>query len=102
MVKGDYAVNAGETARLIICSGSVTVNADFSGTILAGGSVDLKAGISYSPEVSAVLQQAKNGTRRLVDYIAVGSGTGGKGSTSGSTSAWSVDELVTYQNWKKF
>lgn len=102
VVKGDYAVNAGETARLIICSGSVTVNADFSGTILAGGSVDLKAGISYSPEVSAVLQQAKNGTRRLVDYIAVGSGTGGKGSTSGSTSAWSVDELVTYQNWKKF
>lgn len=99
IVKGDYTIQAGETAKVIICTGNVAVNAPFTGLILAKGTVSLAADVSNSTDVSTALQ-AKNDGKTMLSYLAVGSGTGGStGDTEGST--WNLNDLVVYKNWKK-
>lgn len=101
ITKGNYTVSsAPEKVCVIIATGDVTVDRDFSGLIIAGGSIDLEASVSASDSVSSAFG-ALNGDTTLGSYFSHGAGSA-NAAGSGANSGWNFDELVTYQNWKKY
>ncbi|NLT14347.1 MAG: hypothetical protein GXY05_08395 [Clostridiales bacterium] len=104
-VKGNYNYPLDDPAdeaslKVIIATGNVTVNSEFNGLILAGGTVYQNSDISSAPEgVQDILSNAVSGTVPLRDYLfnAVFFG-GGDGTT---TTSWDLDILVSYTNWAK-
>ena len=101
-----YEVKTDETAKLIIATGSVTVANNYTGIIIAGGTVSVKANISSSA-LSADVFTAKNSgglTMAELGIIkdAVINEFQGGGQETDRNNAWDPDKLVTYSNWKKF
>lgn len=116
---GDYTYSGSEKLRLIIAKGDVDVEADFTGLIIAGGSIHIKQGVTISnaseeearEELTKVLQVPYDDTdpdsTKPIDFFKNGSDYiigGTLIDTSGMDSAQkNIDfsELVLYANWTK-
>lgn len=103
---GDVQTNAALT--VVIASGDVTVETDFTGMIIAGGRIIIaNSGISISSDpamVTAALNAANEDGIRALNYLKgfpqLLAG-GADGEAEGSKDSISISDLVTYQNWKK-
>lgn len=100
----DYRVSlAAPTVNVIIASGSVTVDRDFTGLIIAGGDVTLNAAVTASRElVAEALQALVNPDGNGYLYLNpehISPAYSSKDSDIGSI--WDLSALVTYENWTK-
>jgi len=101
IVNGNFTISPTESAKVIICTGDVTVQGNYSGLIIAKGNIDIGASVSSSTIASAALQAKNDSGSVLLDFMNIGSGTGSaSANTEGST--WNLDDLVSYSNWKKY
>lgn len=102
-------LGAVDSLHLVIASGNVTVDRDFHGLIIAGGTVELMSGITVSAD-SNLAQQAlrakhADGTTPA-DYLNDSgkylAGMGGTSSSGGvAYGLINYEDYVTYRNWKK-
>ena len=81
--------------HLIVASGDVTINAPFTGTIICDGTVTIGANVTAALNVD--LADAKNGATPLTDYVRAFTA-----SRQASSDAWALNNLVVYENWKKY
>jgi len=104
IIRGDYAINNNTPAetRVVIATGNVTVDRNFSGLIIAGGNVILKASVSASSETSAAFSSTAsiNGTKYTLGSFLLHGATN-TNNAGNSNSGWNLDKLISYQNWKK-
>jgi Tfp pilus assembly protein PilX len=101
VIEGDYTVNAYESAKVIIATGSVTVSADYSGLIIAGGNVTMNANVTYLPsEAEDVLYGSVDGAGNLLSSYLLNTVVG-EDDGSSFISSWDLDLLVAYDNWSK-
>ena len=102
IVDGDYTISQTETAKVIICTGNVTVQGNFSGLIIAKGNIDIGANVNSSIGVSTVLQAKNDSGSVLLDFLNIGSGTGSSTGADTEGTTWDLDDLVVYTNWEKY
>ena len=76
-------------------TGDVTINAPFTGTIICDGTVTIGANVTAALNVD--LADAKNGATPLTDYVRAFTA-----SRQASSDAWALNNLVVYENWKKY
>lgn len=110
VVDGDYTytgVGDGEFTGVILATGDVTVQRDFAGTILAGGSIILDRNVNVKPAKDAVLNamlSAKDiATAKyyVTDFLYGGEGYLSDESEGYLKSDVNLGELITYENWQK-
>ena len=116
-VDGDYTYPQSDSkenknVRIIVATGNVTINADFTGTIIAGKKifVNKQCTVSNCPQEifkALLLKEVKAGSKTMHLYDVFDDGAdylGGitKTAANGSGDA-DIDysSLITYQNWKK-
>lgn len=103
------AAGVSHNAKLavVIAAGNVTVNTDFTGMIIAGGTITIGKDVNLSADpamVTAALNAADTKGVRALNYLKgfpdllVG---GEDGDAAGGTDSVSISDLVSYQNWKK-
>jgi hypothetical protein len=106
-----------KNSYLIIATGDVNVEANFAGTIIAGGKVTVQssANITIEPAKTEYIkqllaQECTNGSSTLYAYLFFKDGniymisgfTGSSQNTvTGDSSQVNLGDLITYQNWKK-
>lgn len=117
VVDGDYTYPQSDSkenknVRIIVATGNVTINADFTGTIIAGKKifVNKQCTVSNCPQEifkALLLKEVKIGSKTMHLYDVFDDGAdylGGitKTAANGSGDA-DIDysSLITYQNWKK-
>ena len=117
VVDGDYTYPQSDSkenknVRIIVATGNVTINADFTGTIIAGKKifVNKQCTVSNCPQEifkALLLKEVKAGSKTMHLYDVFDDGAdylGGitKTAANGSGDA-DIDysSLITYQNWKK-
>lgn len=101
IIIGNYTISSGETAKVVIATGDVTVGSDFSGLIIAGGDIIMNANVTYSPDnVEDIIYHAQDTYGRLLSSYLWNTVTGGDEST-GIVSSWDLGLLVSYDNWLK-
>ena len=117
VVNGDYTYPQSDSkenknVRIIVATGNVTINADFTGTIIAGKKifVNKQCTVSNCPQEifkALLLKEVKTGSKTMHLYDVFDDGAdylGGitKTAANGSGDA-DIDysSLITYQNWKK-
>ena len=117
VVNGDYTYPQSDSkenknVRIIVATGNVTINADFTGTIIAGKKifVNKQCTVSNCPQEifkALLLKEVKTGSQTMHLYDVFDDGAdylGGitKTAANGSGDA-DIDysSLITYQNWKK-
>lgn len=117
VVDGDYTYPQSDSkenknVRIIVATGNVTINADFTGTIIAGKKifVNKQCTVSNCPQEifkALLLKEVKTGSQTMHLYDVFDDGAdylGGitKTAANGSGDA-DIDysSLITYQNWKK-
>ena len=117
VVDGDYTYPQSDSkenknVRIIVATGNVTINADFTGTIIAGKKifVNKQCTVSNCPQEifkALLLKEVKTGSQAMHLYDVFDDGAdylGGitKTAANGSGDA-DIDysSLITYQNWKK-
>ena len=117
VVNGDYTYPQSDSkenknVRIIVATGNVTINADFTGTIIAGKKifVNKQCTVSNCPQEifkALLLKEVKTGSKTMHLYDVFDDGAdylGGitKTATNSSGDA-DIDysSLITYQNWKK-
>lgn len=117
VVDGDYTYPQSDSkenknVRIIVATGNVTINADFTGTIIAGKKifVNKQCTVSNCPQEifkALLLKEVKIGSQTMHLYDVFDDGAdylGGitKTAANGSGDA-DIDysSLITYQNWKK-
>lgn len=117
VVDGDYTYPQSDSkenknVRIIVATGNVTINADFTGTIIAGKKifVNKQCTVSNCPQEifkALLLKEVKTGSKTMHLYDVFDDGAdylGGitKTAANGSGDA-DIDysSLITYQNWKK-
>lgn len=93
----------GDTARLIISSGNVSVSGDFKGVVLADGAVTIDGSgtVAAQPLESGLLDAlAATGETEyeLTDFVNV---SGLTASTVDDGNSWAPGKLVFYENWTK-
>lgn len=89
---GDYTVETGCPYSVIIAGGSVTVNADFTGLILCGGTVYLNASVNagtFTDDLLSDMSAYMNGYGQSDD------------DDEDVKQSWNLDKLVYYRNWSK-
>jgi len=97
-----YTIGSSETANVIIATGNVTVGSDYSGLIIAGGSIAINANVTYAPDsVEDTLYHAQDSSGTLLSSYLRNTVTGGEES-AGITSSWDLGLLVSYDNWLKY
>lgn len=98
--------------NVLLCTGNVTVTRDFTGLIMAKGTVTLHnnvEGTAYGyiagkDITSAAFGSAlENGgqTHKLISFMNGANDGTGAGTTTGEEVSWDLDQLVVYRNWKK-
>jgi hypothetical protein len=103
-VNGNFTVDATDSNKdlnVVIASGSVTVNRDFIGIVIAGGNIILKGNIKADNTLVSQAFTASNNGELLGSYLLNGAGNSMDNSSSGNGSSWNLGKLVTYQNWSK-
>lgn len=104
--KGDYTINSStpDTLKIVVATGDVEVNAAFTGLIISGGTVNVKANLQADREgvSQAFVSKATVGAdeKRILDFLKITSEDAATGETP-SENSWDMDKLVTYQNWIK-
>jgi hypothetical protein len=104
VIGGSYSIPSGETAKLIIATGDVTVNYAYEGLILTGGRI-IQTPISppIRTRCQNILANMENavtdGGQYLKDYLD-NTQTPGRRHRTTKTS-WDLDILVSYMNWAK-
>lgn len=105
IVRGNYTIDSETPAKvqLILATGDVDVERDFSGLIVSGGVIDMNQSVHASERevVSAFASAATHGGTdyRFSEFLNVGvedttDAVGGK-----DTYNWKLGELVRYKNW---
>lgn len=112
--KGKYAA-AGEekgtavlvntpTRGILVATGDVKINANFTGLIIAGGNITVSSNASiYSDStiVNDIWNRCNEDINQYFYDIVTGGATGG-GTVSGSgTQSIDISNLISYQNWRK-
>lgn len=100
VVKGNYTYPVKLTnLRVIIASGDVSINAEFSGIIICGGTVNVNGNVNYSaPSAQVLTSKTSDGKTPLSDYLNTDLFNGEQ---STAENKWSPDKLVSYSNWQK-
>lgn len=91
---GDVVVSAGGSTQysVIIAAGNVTVNTDYAGLILCGGTLTLNANINVGTNTDTALSS-------MSAYL---KGYGrGEDDEKDPKQSWNLDQLVYYRNWSK-
>jgi len=91
----DYDTHS-DSLQLIVSTGNVAINADYSGLVLTESSVSLSADISAAGISSIAASTC--GRYTLSDFLTGGSLSDSNGSGY-STDSWAPGKLVTYVNW---
>lgn len=112
LVNGDYTYSSetqeGGNLRLIIATGDVNVNADFTGTIICLGKLSVNGNCNIKNEdqekMKKLLTADIDGTNFLYHIFDEGSSyivslTGGNGDASNTSIAYS--DIITFKNWTK-
>lgn len=87
---------------VIIATGNVTVDKDFTGLIIARGTVTMNASLYSDPEKITEALSAKNTAgETLMSYLNVGSTESSGDGQTGAGATWNTDDLVGYANWSK-
>jgi hypothetical protein len=88
---------------IVLSSGNVTVNRNFTGLVISGGIIEIRGGVTLTadPLPVAAAFSAKNGTETFRDYLLCGADTIMGEDMEISTNGWKLDSLVTYKNWTK-
>lgn len=105
VTNGDFICGgtAPSSLRVIVSTGNVEIatGTNFSGVIIAGGSVTVRGTVSKPDTVdwqSWLDAETKDGRHRLSDFL----GSGGTKDSGGSDSdSWDLDRFVVYENWKR-
>lgn len=90
------------TIRMIIASGNVTISDTYNGIVMAGGNVTLEGNVTSAVLDTKLLDATctVNSTiYKLSDFLNNSNQLIGKSSTV--RDAWSLDSLVSFENWKK-
>lgn len=90
--------------KLIIASGSVTINHDFTGLVMCGGNMVLNANVTLKPNAtdveiayaSRVNSDVSSLSPRYLFKVSIGEYT-----TEGKTYDGGIASYITYENWKK-
>jgi hypothetical protein len=104
--KGDYTISSAtsDTIKIIVATGDVEVNSDFTGLIISGGTVNVMANLQADREgvSQAFAAKATIGAdeKRILDFLKITS-EDDAGTGEHSENNWNLDKLVTYQNWIK-
>lgn len=104
IAKGDYKIQDGITPdklKIIIAEGDVTVEKEFHGLVISGGTVTMRASVFSDDDVSAALQAVNGEEKTLLGYLNIGSNTGGSLISGTGGSSWEVDDLVKYSGWRR-
>lgn len=90
--------------KVVVATGDVSADQEFSGLIVSGGTVAMSESIQASTDVPAALQavigtgDADAAGKTLLSFLNIGSKTEG-GSGGGAGTSW--DSLVGYSGWQK-
>ena len=106
--KGDVEGNAvmvnTPTRGILVATGDVKINANFTGLVIAGGNITVSSNASiYSDSmiVNDIWNRCDENINQYFYDIVTGGSTGGStGSGSGSQSI-DISNLISYQNWRK-
>ena len=117
VVDGDYTYPQSDSkenknVRIIVATGNVTINADFTGTIIAGKKifVNKQCTVLNCPQEifkALLLKEIKTGSQTMHLYDVFDDGADYLGGITKTTENGSGDadidysSLITYQNWKK-
>lgn len=103
---GSYTLkNEPDTLRIVIATGSVTVEQEFNGLIISGEDIDMRKSVyARAADVTAAFSGtcAVGGETFLLGSFlrpGVTGNTGDAGAVGGS--GWNLDKLVTYRHWSK-
>ena len=107
----DYAITSSENLypdlRVIIASGNVEIDRDFTGLVICGGTIDIWGDVTMKADESLVIQafnsfNTDDPTDRLSSYLLHGANeTLDDAVDPGDVDGWNLDTLVTYRNWTK-
>jgi len=99
---GAYTIggSAPEKLCVVIATGDVTVDRDFHGIIISGGNIILHGSVIADETNVTAAFSAKSGQYTLSDFLQNGAASSST-TTGGNDSSWNLDDLITYQNWKK-
>lgn len=99
VVNGDYTYSADEpsTLRLIIASGDVTVNTNYTGMIYCGDTLVLNADVTADTESVYTTSLAVNGSEHIAEYMKLINSENSEQSESSSNAVI----CVTVKNWHK-
>ncbi|MFV0465089.1 MAG: hypothetical protein ACK5ML_03375 [Lachnospiraceae bacterium] len=109
VVNGDYTIDTMTAPQVcvVIAEGNITVKRDFSGLILAKGTVTLsRSNLTISPNaknVSVALKIKNDDDIAAADYLLDGGSylVGGMTEADGVGSSFDYLDLITYKNWYK-
>lgn len=107
MASTDFGVTGTyKDVKIIIATGDVTVNTDYQGLIISGGTVTITGNrmIKASRDgVNAAFRSTATvggETKELQTFMTIGGETSNIDTSSDQTS-WDLEDLVVYQNWSK-
>jgi len=103
-----YTGNLDKDVHLIIATGDVSVDSNFSGLILANGTVTLGAGVTVTANADQVreateISQTIDGTNwNVIGFLWDGSELlNAMGNVNGEENSVDISNLVIYENWTK-
>lgn len=99
-----YNSSSPDKLQVIVSTGNVTIDKNFSGVVIAKGTVTVNKSIGTKESGTWVpatidwqtLLNAADGSRKLSDFLSNGSASAGSG-----TNKWDIGDLVIYENWRK-
>lgn len=107
IANGDYSINTDTppTLKLVLATGSVSVNNDFTGLIIAGKNISINNANVHTvkaDEENVVRAFASKNTadKEFRSFLNIDVGATVEG-TAGGSSNWSLDQLVSLRNWTK-
>lgn len=102
VTEGDYTIDGTNAdLRVVIASGTVTVNKAYTGLIIAGQDIVLKQSVTADDADVTAAFAALNGTETLGSFLRNGAADTSQNQGGSADSSWDYSKLVTYQDWSK-
>lgn len=111
IVNGSFTYNPGVDSNvcMIIATGDITMNSNYKGLAIAGGNIILSSSCTFNPYPDNVVAayQADDvsgedvGANKISNYLNVDYTQNYETVKSHEAVAWSVPDLVTYENWDR-